>query len=311
MIPTPPKSGNVSLVWKVPVNLSSNRRRIDWINSSFITVAHVLALTAVIYLIFVRFSWWTMGLGTLWAACCSLSITAGYHRHFSHKAYKTGKLLRLFYLLFGAASLQNSALKWSADHRVHHSKTDQEEDPYNISKGFWWAHIGWVLFRDGRGTDYSGVKDLSADPLVRFQHRFYVPLAVLMGAVIPFALGSLWGDPLGAVLVAGFLRLVIQWHSTFSVNSVAHLIGKRPYSLKSSARDSFITALVTLGEGYHNFHHRFQFDYRNGVRWFHFDPTKWWLAALSKVGLTWDLKRVPKEAIERARQEVMASKSMA
>jgi stearoyl-CoA desaturase (delta-9 desaturase) len=97
------------------------------------------------------------------------------------------------------------------------------------------------------------------------------------------------------------LRLVIQWHATFSINSLAHQLGSQPYSRSTSARDSWVTALVTFGEGYHNFHHRFQGDYRNGVRWFHFDPTKWWVWALSKIGLAWDLRRMPREAIQRAR----------
>ena len=121
-------------------------------------------------------------------------------------------------------------------------------------------------------------------------------------------LGLLWGDPVGAVLVAGFLRLTLIWNSTFSINSVAHLIGSRNYSLANTARDSIITALISLGEGYHNFHHRFQSDYRNGVRWYQYDPTKWWLWTLSKLRLVRDLKRVPREAIEAARQAVRAQK---
>lgn len=278
---------------------------IDWVNSSFIVTAHLLALWAVLHMIFVQFSWWTVGLALFYMAACSVSITGGYHRLFSHPTYKAAKPLKLFYLLFGAASVQNSALKWSADHRIHHTRTDTDEDPYNILRGFLWAHVGWVLHKDGE-VDLSRVKDLSADPLVAFQHRWYIPLALVMGALLPLGLGLLWGDALGALLVAGFLRLVIQWHATFSVNSFAHYVGKRPYSRTSSARDSFFTALVTLGEGYHNFHHRFQSDYRNGVRWHHFDPTKWWVWTLSKVGVCWDLKRVPKEVIERARQAVLA-----
>ena len=286
-----------------------SRRKVDWVNTLFIGGAHLMAVWAVLHMCLVQFSWWTLGLGLVYMGACSVSITGGYHRLFSHPTYKAIAPLRLFYLLFGAASVQNSALKWSSDHRIHHTKTDTKDDPYNILEGFWWAHLGWVLFKDPSDKDglvESRVKDLNADPLIRFQHRWYIPLAGLMGLVVPFLLGLTWGDPLGAVLVAGFLRLVIQWHATFSVNSVAHYIGSRPYCLKGTARDSFITALITLGEGYHNFHHRFQSDYRNGVRWHHFDPTKWWVFALSKIGVCRDLKRVPKEAIERARQAVLA-----
>ncbi|KAA3605460.1 MAG: fatty acid desaturase [Planctomycetota bacterium] len=282
------------------------KKRIDWLNTGFIGTSHLVAVFAVIYMAAIQFSWWTVGLALLWGACCGVSVTGGYHRLFSHNAYRASWVLRAFYLVFGAATLQNSALKWSADHRVHHKFTDKEEDPYSITQGFWWAHIGWVLHKSEKEMDLNSVRDLYADPLVRFQHRFYLPIAVLTGFLLPGALGMLWGDPIGAVLVAGFLRLVLMWQATFSINSVAHCIGKKTYSLTSTARDSFVTALLSMGEGYHNFHHRFQSDYRNGVRWYHFDPTKWWVWTLSKVKLTRDLKRVPPQAIEKARQAVRA-----
>jgi len=287
------------------------KRELDWTNVLFLGAVHLLAAFAVVYMAAVQFSWWTVGAGVLWLALCGISITGGYHRLFSHPTYKASNPLKAFYLFFGAASVQNSALKWSADHRIHHAFTDQEEDTYNIKGGFLWAHIGWILFKDTPSRDLSHVKDLAADPLVMFQHRHYALLAILSGAVLPIALGFLWGDPIGALLVAGFLRLALQWHATFSVNSIAHMLGTRPYSTKNSARDSSITALITLGEGYHNFHHRFQNDYRNGIRWFHFDPTKWFVFLGSKLGLTSDLKRAPQQAIDRARMEVLAEKAAA
>lgn len=293
--------------------MTESKQRLDWVNVSFISFVHLVAAFTVVYLIFIQFSWWTIGLGLIWLACCGISITGGYHRLFSHPTYKATKLLKAFYLFFGAAAVQNSALKWSADHRVHHTFADREEDPYNIKRGFWWAHIGWVFFKDKRHdeVDFRGVPDLAADGLVRFQDRFYIPVALVSGVVLPFSLGLLWGDPIGAVLVAGFLRLVVLWHATFSVNSFAHMVGYRPYCLKNSARDSFFTALITMGEGYHNFHHRFMSDYRNGVRWYHFDPTKWFVWTLSKIGVTSDLKRVPKRAIDRAREEVALAQKRA
>lgn len=276
--------------------------RIDWVNLPFLLFAHVAGLGGLAYLIWVQASAWTIGLGLLWGACCGLAITGGYHRLFAHRAYQANWLVRAFYLFFGAASVQNSALKWSSDHRRHHAHTDHDEDPYNISRGFWWAHLGWVIFKNTDDVPIASVHDLQRDPLVRFQDKYYLPLAIFSGALVPLALGFLWGDPIGALLVVGFLRLVIQWHATFAVNSVAHTIGTQPYSKKNSARDHFLTALVTMGEGYHNFHHSFQADYRNGVRWYHFDPTKWFVWTLSKLGLTWDLRRTPKLAIEHAKR---------
>lgn len=281
------------------------RRELDKVNTYFILTAHVLAVVAVLYMIFGTFSWWSLGLGIFYAWICTLSISAGYHRLFSHPTYRAHWILRAMYLFFGAASIQNSALKWSSDHRTHHGEVDRKDDPYNIRKGFWWAHIGWVLHR-APDCDFANVPDLKKDRLVMLQHKYYLLWAILSAGVLPLALGFLWGDPIGALLIAGFLRIVVDWHSTFSINSVAHMIGSRPYSLANSARDSFLTALVTMGEGYHNFHHRFANDYRNGVRWFHFDPTKWWVWTLSKVNLTWDLKRASREAILNARSKVKA-----
>ena len=277
--------------------------RLDWVNILFLCAVHVLGLAGIVWMSGVHFSWWTLGLGLLWFALCGVGITGGYHRLFSHPTYKAAWPIRLLYLTFGSAAVQNSALKWSADHRRHHSKVDTPEDPYNINQGFWWAHIGWLFFKD-ESAELAGVKDLRADSLVRFQHRFYVPLALVFGAILPLALGLLWGDPIGALLFAGFTRLMLQYHSTFAVNSFAHYIGNRPYTTKNSARDSFITAVISLGEGYHNFHHRFQNDYRNGVRAWQLDPTKWWVWTLSQVGLTWDLKRTAPEAIRVARRSV-------
>jgi len=280
-------------------------RKPNWTNILFIVSAHLVALLAIAYLIWVRCSGWTLFAGALWFALSGLSITGGYHRLFAHRSYAAAGPLRVLYLLFGAAAVQNSALAWAADHRAHHADTDGEADPYNIRRGFWWAHLGWVFFQSPGRDDRQATRDLLGDRFVRFQHRHYIVLALIFGAALPAALGLLWGDPLGSLLVAGFLRLVIQWHLTFSINSIAHWIGRQPYGAGTSARDSFVTALLSLGEGYHNFHHRFQADYRNGVRWYHFDPTKWFVWTMARVGVTRDLTRTPRAAIERARRSAV------
>jgi stearoyl-CoA desaturase (delta-9 desaturase) len=283
---------------------NTEAKPLNWPNVIFIASAHLFAAYGVYYLIAEQFNWWTVGLGIFWYLACGFSITGGYHRLFSHQAYRANWFVRLGYLLFGAASAQNSALKWSADHRVHHQNTDMEADPYNIKKGFWWAHISWIFYRDTPKDLDELVKDLQQDKLVMFQNKYYPAIALGMGLIIPGSLGFLWGDPVGTMLVAGFVRLVLQWHATFSINSFAHILGTQPYSTKNSARDSFITAILSFGEGYHNFHHRFQSDYRNGLRWWQFDPTKWVVWAMSKIGFTWKLNRVPDHAIERAKELV-------
>ena len=280
------------------------RGGIYWENILFLAVTHLAGLAGIAYAAFVHFSPWTLGLAVLWMALCMISTTGGYHRLFAHRAYRAVPALRLFYLLFGAASFQGPALRWASDHRIHHAVTDETNDPHNIKKGFWWAHIGWLFYRSPSHAEKS--RDLQADPLVRFQDRLYLPLGTFFGLVLPAAIAWTWGDALGGLLLAGFLRLMVQYHATFAINSVAHTIGRRPYSASSSARDSFVTAILTLGEGYHNYHHRFPGDYRNGIRAHHFDPTKWWVWTLSKIGLARDLRRASPEAVRRAREGVRA-----
>jgi stearoyl-CoA desaturase (delta-9 desaturase) len=190
---------------------------------------------------------------------------------------------------------------WASGHRRHHAHTDQDDDPYDARKGLWWSHIGWLL-RSSRGRDYSNVADLSRDRLVAFQHRFYGPLAVMMAGGVPALVAGAWGDPLGGFLWAGCVRLVVQYHATFAINSVAHRFGSRRYSTATSARDNVLLAVLTLGEGYHNFHHRFPSDYRNGVRRLDIDATKWFIGLLAMVGLASDLKRTPAQVVMRARR---------
>lgn len=272
--------------------------RLHWGNAVFLLTVHLLAIVAAAGLACGWFPWQTAALGGAFFLLCGLSITGGYHRLFAHAAYRGRAALRLFYLFFGAASVQNSALQWVSDHRRHHRRTDSDDDPYNIKRGFWWAHIGWVLFKDvEQDTGPRDVSDLERDPLVRFQHRHYYTLALGAGFLLPVATASLWGDALGGALVACFLRLALQYHATFAINSVAHTFGDQPFGGTVSARNHALTAILTLGEGYHNFHHRFPSDYRNGYAPHHYDPTKWWIWIMARLGFASDLRRTPPTAI--------------
>ena len=236
----------------------------------------------------------------LWAN--GLAITAGYHRLWSHNAYKAHPALRILLALFGAAALQNSILIWASGHRRHHRHVDDtERDPYSAKRGLWFSHIGWMLREyDTNKEDFSNAKDLQRDPIVMWQHRHYLTIALSMNFIPPLLIGWAIGDIWGSLLLAGVLRLVISHHSTFFINSLAHFWGKQPYTDKNSARDNSLLALLTYGEGYHNFHHLFQNDYRNGIRWWHFDPTKWLIKASTWVGLSKDLSRIPDFKIDRA-----------
>jgi stearoyl-CoA desaturase (delta-9 desaturase) len=231
-----------------------------------------------------------------------LAITCGYHRLFSHATYQAHPALKVIFLLFGAMALQNSALVWSAGHRAHHRFVDDpERDPYCARRGFWFSHIGWMLRNYPSGDpDFKYVHELQNDPLVAFQHRHYLTLALGMNIGVPLLLGWAVGDVLGTVLLASILRLVVSHHLTFCINSLAHIVGTRPYTRENTARDNALVALLTFGEGYHNFHHQFAHDYRNGVRWWQWDPSKWLINTLKWVGLAKNLKRVPRFRIQRA-----------
>lgn len=277
-------------------------RPLCWRNILVLAGIHAAAFAGVpLYAAVHGVTWGAVAVGILLLAACGLSVTAGYHRLFAHGTYRAHPVVRAIFLFFGAGAVQNSALKWAADHRRHHAFTDRDEDPYSIAKGFWWAHMGWIFFRDPENPRGGNVRDLESDPLVRLQHRFYVTVATLAGAGVPLALGFLLGDPWGGLILGCFARLVFQIHATSCVNSVAHTIGRQPYSDRDSSRDSFVTALVSMGEGYHNFHHAFPYDYRNGVRAWHFDPSKWLIRALSLVRLARDLVRTPQETILKSR----------
>ncbi|MDG2307150.1 MAG: fatty acid desaturase [Candidatus Binatia bacterium] len=231
----------------------------------------------------------------------AMSITAGYHRLFSHRAYEASPLVRALYLLFGAATFQDSALAWSADHRSHHQNIDREGDPYNVHRGFLWAHMGWLLVTDHLHERRTNVPDLEGDWMVVAQDRYYGLIATVMCFGLPLLVGFAFGDPWGFLLWGGLVRVVVGHHITFLVNSLAHTLGERPYEPAFSARDSLVTAVLTFGEGYHNFHHRFASDYRNGVRRYQWDPTKWLIRGLEKIGLASNLRRVPRERIVAAR----------
>ncbi len=231
-----------------------------------------------------------------------MSITGGYHRLWAHKSYQAHPALKWFFALWGAGALQNSILIWASDHRRHHRFVDDNElDPYSAGRGLWFSHIGWMLRDyDSNEQDFNNAQDLMRDPVVMFQHNHYVALTVLMNVGMPLLLGLWHGDIIGTVLLVGLLRLVINHHVTFFINSLAHYWGKRPYTESNSARDNGFLAFLTYGEGYHNYHHIFQTDYRNGIRWWHWDPTKWMINLCSRVGLASSLTRVPDFKIQRA-----------
>jgi len=281
--------------------------KLDILNASFLCGTPILAIIgAYWYTVNFGISFFEIGILFLMYIASGLSITAGYHRLFSHRSHSASWPLRLFYAVFGAAAFQNSAIKWCSDHRRHHLKTDTEEDPYTIMRGFFWAHMGWVMISE-KEEKIEHVKDLQADPILVWQDKHIFKIGAFAGIIFPGLIGLLliggFSGFLGGLIWGGLVRLVIVHHGTFLINSGAHYWGKQNYSTKNTSRDSPILSLLTFGEGYHNFHHTFQSDYRNGHRWYHWDPTKWWIKIFSFIKITNNLNKVPNWSIENAKMK--------
>lgn len=227
-----------------------------------------------------------------------LSITAGYHRFYAHRSYRTNSVMEVILLFFGAMSIQGSALRWAFDHRLHHAHVDTDKDPYSIKKGFWYAHFLWLLEKPAT-IDPKIVPDLMKNKFVQFQHRYAEILMLVTNVMAAVFVGWLLDDYIGGIILAGWTRIFALHHFTWFINSLAHTWGDRPFCQEQSAVNNFIISLLTFGEGYHNYHHTFANDYRNGVRWYHFDPTKWLIWTLSKIGFAEGLKRVDSLTINK------------
>jgi stearoyl-CoA desaturase (Delta-9 desaturase) len=242
--------------------------------------------------VFLGFTWvdWTM-FAVLYVAS-GLGITVGYHRLYAHRSFQCSEPVKAALLVAGAWALENSALRWCSDHVRHHAHCDTDRDPYNAKEGFWHSHCGWI-FREDPHRDELYEVQFKKDRMVVWQHRYYAAL-VLSGLALPFAVGFLhrgWAGGLSCLALAGFGRLFLVLNATFCINSVCHLWGKQPLGTRNTSRDSWFVSLVTFGEGYHNYHHNRARDYRNGPKWYNFDPSKWFIFGLSKIGLARNLYR--------------------
>lgn len=227
-----------------------------------------------------------------------LSITAGYHRYFAHRSYRTGSIVEAILLFFGSMATQGSALRWSFDHRIHHAHVDTDEDPYSIKKGFWYAHFLWLIEKP-REIETKIVSDLLKNKLVMFQHNYYKTTMIVSNALVVLFFGWLFNDYLGSVIFVLGLRLFFLHHFTWFINSLAHTWGEKPFCQEMTAVDNYFLSMLTFGEGYHNYHHTFANDYRNGIRWYHFDPTKWLIWTLNKLGLAHNLRRTDAATIQK------------
>ena len=289
--------------------------KINWLNSTFLIATPILAIVGIVF----HYSYFGgPGFTELFVFlslyfACGLSITVGYHRLFSHRSHEASWPLVLFYAIFGAGAFQNSIIEWCSDHRKHHKHTDGEDDPYSASRGFWYSHMGWIMVEEENfQNDFSNVNDLKQSKIIMWQHRNIFLIGAISGIIFPLAIGYVIGGigtAIGCLVWGGIVRIVFVHHGTFLINSAAHIWGRQPYSQENTSRDSFWLAFLTFGEGYHNFHHTFQADYRNGHKWYHVDPSKWWIKCFNLVGLKSNLKSTPKHSIEIAKINVKFKKS--
>ena len=278
-------------------------RSIDWLR-----VLPFLALHAGVALVLVvGWSPVAVAVAATSYALRMFAITAFYHRYFSHRAFRTSRAMQLVFALLGASAVQRGPLWWAAHHRRHHRHSDQAHDAHSPEvDGLWWSHVGWLLARENYRTRLEEVRDLARFPELRFLDRFdaLVPLASMaafyaLGAALSRAAPELGTDG-PQMLVWGFVvSTVALYHGTFAINSIAHRFGTRPYATRDQSRNNALLALLTLGEGWHNNHHRWPGAARQGFRWWELDLSWLGLCALAALGIVWDLAPVP----ERVRAE--------
>ncbi len=269
------------------------QRRIDWVGATPFIAIHLLALGSI----------WT-GVTPAAAICCvalylirMFAITGGYHRYFSHRTFKTSRVFQFVLAFVAETSAQRGALWWAAHHRHHHQYSDQPEDVHSpIQDGFWYSHVLWLFDRDTPPTDYRRIPDLARYPELRFLDKYYLLPPILLGTLVFFTLGA------PGLFFGFFFSTVLTWHGTFTINSLTHVYGKRRFATSDDSRNNWLLAIITLGEGWHNNHHRFSSSTRQGFYWYEYDITFYVLKLLSWVGLVWNLRPVPAGILEEGRQ---------
>lgn len=221
------------------------------------------------------------------------AVTAGYHRYFSHRTYKMGRITQFVMAFVAMTSGQKGVLWWAANHRHHHKYSDESTDIHSPTvSGFWYSHLGWIVDDKWRMTNYDAVKDLARFSELRWLNRHPV-LPVVILALIVLVLGGL-----SALVVGFFWSTVLVWHGTFTINSLSHIFGSRRYATADTSKNNWLLAITTMGEGWHNNHHHYQSSTKQGFFWWEFDLTYYLLWMMSKVGLVWDMRVPPKRVVE-------------
>jgi len=265
--------------------------RVNWVTSIPFFIVHLLPLGLIL-----------TGVSTIdWVVCLVLYygriwfITAGYHRYFSHRGYKLGRVSQFLMALGGTTALQKGPLWWGAHHRHHHRYSDTDQDIHSPKRGFWWSHVGWILCDKYVETDYDAIKDFARYPELRWLNRYWMVPPIALGAAV-FLLGG------ASMLLCGFfLSSVLVWHGTYTINSITHLFGRRRFVTLDTSRNSFLLAVVTMGEGWHNNHHYYPSTANNGFFWWEWDPSYYLIRLMEVLGIAREIRTPSKEVLTRNR----------
>lgn len=268
-------------------------KNVNWIEALPFFAMHA----GLIVMFFVEFSWFWIGFAIFYYAIRMFGLTAGYHRYFAHKSFKTNRVFQFLLALLGSLALQKGVLWWAGHHRTHHKYSGTAEDIHAPEvRGFWWSHVGWILVNDFKQTPTHLIKDFAKYPELRFLNRFAILIGIIPGLILLLGFGF-------APFVWGFVvSTVFLYHGTFVINSLAHKFGKRRFETVDDSRNSLILALITLGEGWHNNHHYYQNSVRQGFYWWEIDISFYVLKVLEVFGVVWDLKTPPEKVYALARK---------
>ena len=274
----------------------AHHKQFDWVRSVPFLLIHVVAIAGAVY---VGFSWQLLLLAVAFYFLRMFGVTAGYHRYFSHRTFRTSRAFQFVLALLAQSSAQKGVLWWASHHRLHHKKSDLPGDVHSVKlDGFFWAHVGWIISKEHEETDMARVGDLARYPeLVWLNKHFLVPPTVL--AVAMFLAGGL-----PALVWGFFVSTVLLWHGTFTINSLTHVFGKRRFATTDESKNHWALAILTMGEGWHNNHHHYQRAVNQGFFWWEWDPTYYVLWALSKVGVVWDLHTPPAHVLANNRVDL-------
>ena len=272
--------------------------------SSPLVFIHLACLTVFL----VGFSWVALAVCAVTYSLRVFSLTAGFHRYFSHRAFKTSRFFQFIIAFAGTTAGQLGPLWWAANHRKHHAYADTERDIHSPTiRGFFWAHIGWVLCKSHQKLDKTRIKDFIKFPELMWLERFHVlaPLSLGIGLYVLGALLALWAPGLNTngwqMVVWGYvISSTLVYHVTFCVNSVSHIFGSRRFKTKDDSKNNLLVALLTGGEGWHNNHHRYPASARQGMYWWEIDATYYGLKVLEKLGIIWDLRCYPAKLLDEA-----------